>query len=129
MKRPDLLILVAIWQFLCAFFLLIGIAAIDVFAFPEALGYSLWWSAYGPAFVDVGAIFGLSIAILVLLCLIGLSLAGGIGILKAKNWGRIISIINAAIGLINIPVGTVIGVLIIIYLSKDEVQAYFEGAN
>ena len=129
MKRPDLLILVAIWQFLNAFFLLIGIAAISVFAFPGALGYNWWWTSGVPAFVDIGAIFGLSIAILVLLCLIGLSLAGGIGILKGKNWGRIISIINAALGLLSIPIGTAIGILIIIYLSKDEVRAYFEGGS
>ena len=122
MKKPDLLILVAIWQFLSAFFLLIGLAAIAVFAFPEALGFR-----WGPA--DVGAIFGLSIAIFVLLCLIGLSLAGGIGILKAKNWGRIISIINAILGLLNIPIGTAIGILVLIYLMKPEVREYFEGSH
>jgi len=128
-KRPDLLILVAIWQFLSAFFLLIGIAAISVFAFPEALGYSRWSPAGVPTFIDVGAIFGLSIAILVLLCLIGLSLAGGIGILKAKSWGRIISVINAILGLLNIPIGTVIGILVLIYLMKPEVREYFEGSH
>lgn len=122
MKRPDLLLLVAIWQLLSAFLCLIGIAAIAIFAFPEALGF---W--YGPA--DVGTIFGLSIGIFVLLCCIGLFLAGGIGILKAKSWGRIISIVNAVLSLFSIPVGTVIGVLVLIYLTKSEVRAYFEGSH
>jgi len=122
MKRPDLLLLVAIWQFLNAFFCLIGIAAIGIFAFPEALGFG-----YGPA--NVGSIFGLSIGIFVLLCCIGLSLAGGIGILKAKSWGRIISIVNAILSLFAIPIGTVIGVLVLIYLTKSEVREYFEGGN
>jgi hypothetical protein len=122
MKRPDLLLLVAIWQFLSAFLLLIGIVAISVFSLPEALGFG--WE---PA--NVGSIVGQSIAIFILLCLIGLSLAGGIGILQAKSWGRIISIINAVFSLFNIPIGTAIGILVLIYLAKPEVRAYFEGSH
>ena len=122
MKRPDLLLLVAIWQFFSAFLYLIGIVAIAVFAFPEALGFR-----YGPA--NVGSIFGLSIAIFVLLCCVGLSLAGGIGILKAKSWGRIISIVVAVLSLFWIPVGTVLGVLVLIYLTKSEVREYFESSR
>ena len=122
MKRPDLLLLVAIWQFLNAFFCIIGLAAITIFAFPEALGFR-----YGPA--NIGSIFGLSIAIFVLLCCIGLSLAGGIGILKAKSWGRIICIVNAILSLFNIPIGTVIGILVLIYLTKPDVREYFEEGN
>ena len=122
-QRPDLLILVAIWQFLSAFFCLIGIAAIAIFAFPGALGY------YGRVHVayDIGAIFGLSIAVLFLLAFIALSVAGGIGVLLGKAWGRIISIINAVLGLLNIPIGTVIGVLVLVYLMRTDVKEYFEG--
>ena len=125
MKRPDLLLLVAIWQFLNAFLCLIGIAAIAIFAFPGALGH------YGAVNVgsDIGAIFGLSIAILFLLCCIGLSVAGGIGLLLGKAWGRIISIINAVLSLLSIPIGTVIGVLVLIYLTKSDIREYFEGSN
>jgi len=123
-KRPDLLLLVAIWQLLIAFLFLIGIAAISIFAFPVAIGISL----YGPRIFDVGAVFGLSIAILFLLGCIGLSISGGIGILMEKAWGRIISIINAVLSLFYFPVGTVIGVLVIIYLTKADVREYFEGS-
>lgn len=117
MKRPDLVLLIAIWQFLNALFCSIGIAAIAVFAFPKA----------GPA--DVGTVFGLSIGIFFLLCFIGLSIAGGIGLLIGKNWGRIVSIVNAALNLLNIPIGTVIGILVLIYLTKSEVREYFEGSR
>ena len=117
MKRPDLLILIAIWQFLNALFCSIGIAAIAVFAFPES----------GPA--DIGTIFGLSIGIFFLLCFIGLSIAGGVGLLMGKNWGRIVSIVNAALNLLSIPIGTVIGILVLIYLTKSEVRDYFEGSR
>jgi len=121
-KRPDLLLLVAIWAFLSAFLYLIGIVAIAIFSFPEALGF-----VHGPA--NVGSIVGQSIAIFVLLCCSGLSLAGGIGILMAKSWGRIISIIVAVLSLFWFPVGTVIGVLVLIYLTRSEVREYFEGSH
>jgi len=122
MKRPDLLVLVAIWAFFSAFLYLVGIAGIAIFAFPEALGFG-----WGPA--NIGSIFGMSIGMLVLLCGAGLSLAGGIGILKAKSWARIIGIVVAVLSLFWIPVGTVLGVLVLVYLVKPEVREYFEGIN
>ena len=129
MKRPDLLLLVAIWAFFSAFLYLIGIIAIAVFAFPEAVGCGYWYN-YGPDIsADAGAIFGLSIGILVLLCCAGLCLAGGIGILQAKSWGRILGIVVAVLSLFWIPVGTVLGVLVLIYLTRPEVRAYFEGSH
>jgi hypothetical protein len=117
MKRPDLLILVAVWQFITAFGALIGITAISVFAFPDAVGR---WGM-----PDVGAIFGLSIAILLLLCYMGAAVAGGIGLFMGKEWGRITSIAHAAITVIWVPIGTVIGILTIVYLVKSDVKEYF----
>jgi len=71
------------------------------------------------------AIIGLSIALLVMVAYFILALMGGIGLLKAKEWGRILSIVHAALSLFSVPVGTVIGVLILVYLTKDEVKEYF----
>jgi len=56
-------------------------------------------------------------------------LAGGTGILKAKSWGRIISIIVAVLSLFWIPVGTVLGILVLIYLTRSEVREYFESSR
>ena len=120
MKRPDLLLLVAIWAFFSAFLYFAGIVPIAVFAFPETLGFG-----YGPA--SVSGSIALGFAIFVLLCCAGLSLAGGIGIVMAKSWGRIISIVVAILSCFWFPVGTVIGVLVIIYLTRSEVREYFEG--
>jgi len=36
-KRPDLLILIAIWNLIAAFILAVGIISIPVFAFPGAV--------------------------------------------------------------------------------------------
>ena len=122
MKRPDLLILIAVWQFITAFIALVGICAIAVFAFPDIIG-PLW----GPALT--GGIFGLSIVILVLLVFIGIAIAGGIGILRGQEWGRVLSIVYAALSLFSFPIGTVIGTLVIIYLTKSEVSEYFKAGS
>ena len=118
MKRPDLLILIAIWRFIAASLLAIGVIAISVFAFPGAVEDA-----------DIGGLFGLSIAIIVLLALIGLSVAAGIGLIKGKSWGRTLALVNAVLDLFNIPIGTVIGVLTLIYLLRPEVKEYFETAQ
>jgi len=131
MKKPDLLVLIAIWQFITAFCAFVGIAAIAIFAFPSVLGY---WDSYGYGMIrgayDMpvwAGVFGLSIAILVLLCYLGLAIAGGIGLTlnKGHEWARIVSIVHSALSLFAVPVGTVIGTLSIIYLTKQEVRDYF----
>jgi len=121
MRRPDLLILVAIWMFLSVVFTLIGMAAILLFAFPGV--------SYHVVYFDVGAVFGLSIVLLSLLATAGIGLTGGIGLLQGRSWGRILGIVHAVLSLFAFPFGTVIGVLVIIYLAKPEVREYFEGTQ
>ena len=117
MKRPDLLILIAVWEFITAVGALIGVSAIAVFAFPDVIG--TW------GIPSIGGIFGLSIAILVLLCYIGIAVAGGVGLLLGKEWGRIVSIAHSAASMFSVPFGTVIGILAIVYLTKQDVKEYF----
>ncbi len=73
------------------------------------------------------AIILLGSVLLVMVAYFILALMGGIGLLKGREWGRILSIIHAALNLFWVPVGTVIGVLILIYLTKTETQEYFTG--
>ena len=130
-NRPDLLVLIAIWEFLTAFGALIGMAAIAIFAIPAVLGnWGYGWGGMGDFgragdLGVAGAIFGLSIGILVLACFITLGVVGGIGLLSGKSWGRMIGIVHSALSIFWVPVGTVIGVLAIIYLTKDDVKQYF----
>lgn len=121
MRRPDLLILIAVWEFISAFGAFIGIIAISVFAFPEVSSLQ--------GIGSVGGIFGLSIAVLVLLFCLSIAIAGGIGLLGGKEWGRILSLVQAALSLLCIPFGTIIGILIIVYLIKPEIRDYFESAQ
>ena len=122
MKKPDLLVLVALWDFLLAFLMLIGIFAVAFIGLPASL-------------IDVESIdrtfiiFGISIGIFVLIILFVLGLIAGIGLLQGKNWGRIMSIVTAALTAFSFPIGTAIGVLIIVYLTKQEVKEYFSGIS
>ena len=115
MRRLDLLSLIAIWEFMTAFGALISISAVAVLIFPEVIDPFI-----GPAIP--GAIFGLSVAILVLFCYIGLAIAGGIGLIRGKDWGRILSIVHATLTLFFFPIGTVIAILTIIFLIRPAVK-------
>ena len=57
-----------------------------------------------------------------------LALMGGIGLLQGREWGRIMTIVHAALSLFWIPIGTVIGALVLVYLTRPEVRDYFAGA-
>lgn len=48
------------------------------------------------------------------------------GLWVGQGWARIVAIILAVIGLLNFPIGTIISIVILIYLFKDEVKAYFK---
>ena len=50
----------------------------------------------------------------------------GYGLWEGMDWARILAFIFAIIGLIAIPIGTIISIIIIIYLRKPEVKAYFD---
>lgn len=118
MKRSDALILIAVWEFLTAAPPFIAIVAISVFAFPDVVGPN-----------DAGGIFGLSIALLVLLSFFGLAIGAGVGLLMRKEWGRILAIIHSAFSLLFVPFGTIIGILAIIYLVTSQTREYFQPAR
>jgi hypothetical protein len=120
MKRPDLLVLVAIWEFVSAFFALVGIVLVGALAFPAMID-ALWGDAL------IGGVVALGFGVLLLLGTVGLGVVAGIGLLTGKEWGRILAIIHAVLGLFNVPVGTVVGVLVLIYLTRPEVTEYFKG--
>jgi len=128
MKKPDLLILIAIWQFINAFIALVGIAAIAVFAFPAVTdSFDYGWTGMGGRSGVIGGIFVLSVAILFLVCFMAFAIAGGVGLMlnRGHEWARIISIVHSGLSLFAIPVGTIIGTLSIIYLIRQDVRDYF----
>ena len=58
--------------------------------------------------------------------LAALGLVGAIGMLSYKNWGRILIIVVAALGLVFIPIGTLKGVYFIWVLMQDETIKLFK---
>jgi hypothetical protein len=125
MRRPELLLLAALWEFIAAFIALVGLLAIIIFAFP-AVSYNAYGYGPGPGRAGyVGALFGLGIAIVILSIYLVISALGGYGLVKDREWGRMLSIVQAALSLFSIPFGTVIGILIVIYLTRPEIRNYF----
>jgi type IV pilus assembly protein PilA len=56
-----------------------------------------------------------------------LYLAAGFGLWQLRNWGRILQIVISCVGLLGFPCGTLISVLILIYLLKPGVKVLFSG--
>ncbi|MFC2160650.1 hypothetical protein ACFLRW_04545 [Acidobacteriota bacterium] len=50
----------------------------------------------------------------------------GIGLLKKKEWGRILTLIVSFISLLSVPLGTALGIYSIIVLVKEESIEYFK---
>lgn len=77
---------------------------------------------------DVKVVFTI-IAKVVLVVIIMLSIPGiiaGIGLLKRKEWARILTLIISVIDLINFPVGTAVGACSIWALVQPEVVEHFK---
>ena len=123
MKRPDGVTAIAVWYFVDAFFTLMIACTLIALPFSgvfddigDSTGY--FWATFG---VTCGVVFVLLSGIAALLA--------GWGLLRLKQWARWLAFILAIFGLFAFPIGTVIGILIIWYLLKDEVREAFEAAE
>jgi type II secretory pathway pseudopilin PulG len=75
---------------------------------------------------DLGRLFSLAMSAVYLL--LGVAhVAAGIGLLKLRNWGRILQIVLSCIGLLGIPCGTLISIFILVYLLKPGIAILFSG--
>lgn len=73
-------------------------------------------------------VVGLAVAgFLVLTALPGI--VGGIGLLKGKNWARVLIIFLAVLDLIDFPIGTTIGAYTLWVLLNNESVELFEGGS
>lgn len=55
-----------------------------------------------------------------------LGIIAGIGLLNYKSWGRILMLVVSAFSLINIPIGTIVGVYSFWVLMQDETIRLFQ---
>jgi len=118
-RRPDYVTLIAIYHFIGAGLGLLAVlglivlaVAISVTAYDEvALVWSLFSIGVGIVLAGITGILDLAVAI---------------GLLRLRPWARWVAIVLAILGLPGLPVGTVAGVLILVYLLGDEGRRAFE---
>lgn len=77
-----------------------------------------------PTALKVLAIVGTPLIVMFLL-FGGAMIAGGVGLLSCKSWARILTLVMASLGLLNIPIGTLKGVYIIWVLVQQETVSLF----
>ena len=88
MKKPDLLVFIAVWQFFVALAIGAGIV-IYTLIFPVFIGEGGWGSIVGTERM-MGGVVGLGLPVLFLLCFFALALAGGIGLTlpRGREWAH-----------------------------------------
>ena len=117
--RPDKVTAISVWFFLNAIVPFLGSVAILFFALPVVIRDSV---ADPDRFLAIGGVvFGLSVVI----GLCALNVAAAVGLLKLQEWARWLALGLAFLGLILIPIHTIIGGLIIWYLLSDEAKQAF----
>jgi hypothetical protein len=109
LRRPAAVTIMAVLHFLgAAGALIVGLLLMTGGAFAREAG--------GPFIV----VFGVVVA-----GIGALQLACGMGLWGLKSYGRMLQIVFAAIGLIGFPIGTIIGVVVLVYLNKPGVKLLF----
>lgn len=54
-----------------------------------------------------------------------LNLVAAWGVHRGREWGRILAIVLAVLALASVPVGTILGALVLYLLTRDPVEAHF----
>ncbi len=103
--------------------LLLLLAAVLVFTILFGIGWASGDRTAANILTVIGSMVG---GFMVVVGLPGL--VGGIGLLQWRPWSRILMLIVSAMNLINVPVGTAVGVYSIWVLTREETAQLFEAA-
>jgi hypothetical protein len=100
-----------------AIFVLVGVF---VFVLLSGIGVATGEREAMTILTTVGTAVGL------LLVVLGIpGLVAGAGLLARKSWARILAIVVGILGLVNVPIGTAIGVYTLFVLMQDAAAEYF----
>jgi hypothetical protein len=111
-KRPAIITLLAVLQWLgAAFWLLIAAGQLMFVPAPA-----------NPTEAAVGMFVGVFFAVLS-----ALQILCGVGLWNLRPWGRTMQLAFAWIGLLGIPIGTLIAIAILVYLMKPGIKVLFSG--
>lgn len=111
MARPALVSVIAVFHFIGGGMMLLGAIA----GFVTEAGSTQSDRAFGMVLAVIFLLFGV------------LSLFAGIGLWKMREWGRTLQIVLACIGLLAIPLGTIISILLLVYFTRPHVKILFSG--
>jgi hypothetical protein len=120
-KRSEYVTLIAVHRFLVAGLGLIGAIAIAVFGMLPVI---LTVQEPMPLTVSLAA---LAFGALLCVALAIASLVVGVGLLRLRSWARWAEIVLAVLGLASFPIGTAIGILVLLYLLSDAGRGMFEA--
>lgn len=118
--KDHVKIIGVLWVVFGAFWLCLSVLALLVF-----LGVAMIPNVedISPAILRV-----IGIAVSGFLGLLGLpQIIGGLGLLRQKEWARILILVLAFIALANVPFGTALGVYTMIVLFNQETVRLFQG--
>ena len=123
-ERSETLTLIAVYHFICG---LGNVLFVCLFLFvPLIVGLGVAGSSSqddGTAAAIIAMIGLLGGGIFLLLA--AANFAAGWGLWQRREWGRLTAIVLSVIRLINFPVGTIIGGLIIWFLIQPQARAEF----
>ena len=115
---------------------IIGILWIVYGALGIFAGFLIFFLLFGLSFIpDVGypgtvILRGFGVGMGIFFTLLSLpEVLAGYGVLKGKEWGRILCLIMSFLNLVNIPLGTALGIYSFVILTKEESIGLFQTKN
>ena len=122
-QRSETVTLIAVYNFICGLGNLFVVCLFLVL--PLIVAMSAARSSDGATATVISSIvFLMGAGIFFLLA--AANFAAGWGLWQRREWGRITALVLAAIRLLNFPIGTIIGGLIIYFLVQPNVRAEFQ---
>jgi hypothetical protein len=126
-QRSDTLTLISLYHFACGVGNLLVMCAILLLPLVVGLAAASDSSGDGATATAIVAAMGLFGAA-IFFALAVANFAAGWGLWQHRQWGRLAAIVLGIIRLINFPLGTVVGGLIIWYLFREEGKGEFAAA-
>jgi type IV pilus assembly protein PilA len=114
-KRPGGVTALAVLQFIGG-----GLWALTALICLGVLAFGDTTDGTGPTLFVAGVLTG-GISTLQIIC--------GLGLWRLKSYGRTIQLVMSWIGLIGFPIGTLISIVVLIYLTKPGIKILFSGKS
>jgi hypothetical protein len=123
-QRSDGVTIIAIYQFIVAFLSLLGVCGLLSIPVIVAASTTAARAEGGPLATTI--VTTVMVVASGWIFLVGLANAViGWGLLKQREWGRIGTLVLAGFRLLNFPLGTLVGALILWYLLREDVKEEF----